>query len=182
MGRMEKLVNFVIVVVCIAIVGDIVRRNFSPAEAPAAPPSTSRPTYKPGETFDAVDGFKPTAGKASLVLAVKDGCGYCAASMPFYQRIAARLQAVPAEARSLEFVSVCPASSEECSAYLKSHALTVDRVAGIQKGGLADIKVAGTPTLMLVDASGKVEAVWVGQLSQKREGEVMDAIGKRVTH
>jgi thiol-disulfide isomerase/thioredoxin len=184
MGRLEKLVNVAIVVLCIAVVGDIVRRNISSSAGSslATTPKSDRPVYKAGEIFEPVANFRPAPGKTSLVLVVRDGCAFCAASMPFYQRIAARLHDAPSAAKSIEFVSVCPGSEGECNAYVKSHGLLVDRVVGIQKNAMADMKVTGTPTLILVDAAGKVESVWTGQLSQKRESEVMDAIGKRIAH
>jgi len=40
------------------------------------------------------------------------------------------------------------------------------------------IQIRGTPTLIIVDRSGNVIALWAGQLSADKEHEVMVAIGK----
>lgn len=197
----DKLSSVAIVVLCTALVGDIIHRNITRgstaaptnAAAPSAAarsgnptaaaaiaagaPKTDRIPYSPGEAFKPVAGFSPSPGKASLVLVVKDGCPFCTASMPFYQKMSAKLQ----HARSMEFVGVCPQEEAMCNAYLKSHDLTFTRTVGIASSVMADMRVLGTPTIMLIGETGKVENVWLGKLTQQREDEVVAAIDRKLS-
>jgi len=43
---------------------------------------------------------------------------------------------------------------------------------------LDSLQVSGTPTLLLLDAQGRVERAWVGQLTFQREKEVIAAAEK----
>ncbi len=50
-------------------------------------------------------------------------------------------------------------------------------VGDIQRAELASLKIAGTPTLLLVDRRGVVENVWVGQLTDQGEADVLSKTG-----
>jgi hypothetical protein len=79
----------------------------------------------------------------------------------------------------------------EKSNNLHAHVLAVmpdDRASGtsiLQSGGVAvdgvfnqkldSMKVTGTPTLLLLDANGRVARAWIGQLTARREKEVIAA-------
>jgi hypothetical protein len=64
-------------------------------------------------------------------------------------------------------------SNEEATQYLSEIDVAVDDILNLS---LADIKVTATPTLLLVDSSGKVKEVWVGKLNPAREKEVIDRL------
>lgn len=76
--------------------------------------------------------------------------------------------------RNLTIIMPDQASIE--AAYLEKASLkSVPHAAGVS---LASMNVTGTPTLLLVDATGKVKKEWVGQLSQIEEREVKDSLMK----
>jgi hypothetical protein len=50
-------------------------------------------------------------------------------------------------------------------------------VVDVQHAELASLKIAGTPTLLLVDRGGVVKNVWVGQLNDQSEADVMSKTG-----
>lgn len=60
-------------------------------------------------------------------------------------------------------------------AMLRSGGVIVD---GIFSQPLESIKVTETPTLLLLDSSGRVDNVWVGQLSPQGEKDVISAAEK----
>ncbi len=51
------------------------------------------------------------------------------------------------------------------------------QVSDIQHAELAPLKIAGTPTLLLVDRGGVVQNVWVGQLTNEGEADVLSKAG-----
>jgi hypothetical protein len=46
----------------------------------------------------------------------------------------------------------------------------------VVNSSLADIRIAATPTLLLVDQAGRVRNAWVGKLDEKGEKEVETAL------
>ena len=101
----------------------------------------------------------------TLVLALQRGCRYCDESAPFYRRL--WQQRSGSEPRIL---AVVPGDKAEVGKYLEDLGVVVD---GIVNASLSDIHVSATPTLVLVDRSGRVSNVWVGKLDSNRENEVI---------
>lgn len=178
MTRVEQITNGSIALLCIVLASDVVyRRLATPTPAPTGrPPSQSqpRPSYQVGEAFPALGNFRAQKGVASLLLVLRDGCKYCDASMPFYQRIA---EVGRKALGRLEVVASCLDPTDVCKAYLTRHNVGVKSVS--VRG--ETLKIGGTPTLILIDERGLIEAVWSGQLAPSREDEVLAAIGKRVS-
>lgn len=82
----------------------------------------------------------------------------------------------------------------EKSNFLHAHVLAVmpdDRPAGfasLESGGVAvegifnqplnSIQVSGTPTLLLLDSSGRIVRAWIGKLTAQRENDLIAAVEK----
>ena len=67
-------------------------------------------------------------------------------------------------------IAVVPGDKAEVGKYLEDLGVVVD---GIVNASLSDIHVSATPTLVLVDRSGRVTNFWVGKLDSNRENEVI---------
>ena len=178
MSTFDKLANLALIVVCSAVTADIVARRLAPDKLSATPARTASsasasstvPTgeYSAGDAFPALPGLMADARSRVLVLAVKDTCRYCTASMPFYQRL---VQTVRDQGSVVRLVGVCP-TGDSCADYFKQHAVPIEETVGVTAGA---IKIVGTPTVILV-TGGKVTSVWTGQLTPAREEEVLAAI------
>lgn len=70
-------------------------------------------------------------------------------------------------------LAVFPDQQADASAALHGEQLDVEMLAGLS---LADLKIAGTPTLLLVNPKGRVLRVWEGQLPTKDEQQVVNVI------
>jgi len=104
----------------------------------------------------------------TLVLALQQGCRYCEASASFYRRLH--------DLRSGDeprMVAVIPGETTEVARYLSAQGVIVDDIINLS---LADIKVSATPTLLLVDRTGRVSDVWVGKMDSQKETEVAQRI------
>jgi len=109
-------------------------------------------TYEPGETVAAITGVSYAAAKRTAVLFIRSTCHYCTESVPFYQdlmRGGARLVAISGEPQ------------ESLNAYLDEHGLAIES-ATVERASWP--KLTGTPTLLIVDDSGRVVKSWVGLL------------------
>ena len=102
---------------------------------------------------------------STLVLALQRGCRYCDESAPFYRRL--WQQRSGSDPR---MIAVVPGDKAEVGKYLNELGVVVD---GVVNASLSDIHISATPTLVLVDRSGRVSNVWVGKLDSNRENEVI---------
>lgn len=152
---LEIAANLAIVIVAIIIIFTLIRSRWQ------TKPELEGPQVG---TKIALSGMK-WDDRATLVLALQQGCRYCDESAPFYRRLHdLRVASAP------RMLAVVPGDKDEVAQYLSKMGVRVDEVLN---RSLADIKVTATPTLLLVNSSGKVTDVWVGKLNSLREEQVV---------
>jgi hypothetical protein len=100
----------------------------------------------------------------TLILAISTRCHFCAESAPFFKRVEKE------RPRDVKLVALLPQPVEEARRYLDGEGVHVDEV---RQASPQSIGVAGTPTLLLVDARGKVSNVWRGKLQPDDEEKVI---------
>lgn len=101
----------------------------------------------------------------TVVLALRTSCEYCTRSIPFYRDIVDTYRL----SDTVHIAAVFPEDAAVASAYLRIQQLHV-RV--VPEQPLADIKVAGTPTVLILDPQGRILKAWVGLLLPESEVEV----------
>jgi len=104
--------------------------------------------------------------KQTLVLAISSACHFCTDSALFYQKLVQNK-------KGTKIIAVLPQSVDEGKHYLENLGVTVDEVRQLP---LNKISVRGTPTLMLVDATGSVKELWIGKLSPDKEAQVLASL------
>jgi hypothetical protein len=67
-------------------------------------------------------------------------------------------------------LAVLPDSPEDAKAYLQSIKRPIE---DLRTGPLSSYKIAGTPTVLLVNTSGAVEKVWFGATTG-RENQILE--------
>jgi thioredoxin-related protein len=100
----------------------------------------------------------------TLVLALSTTCHFCRESGPFYRRLQQEVKG------RVKVLAILPQTESEGAQYLGEAGFNVDQV---KQAVLPDIGVHGTPTMMLVDAKGRVTRIWFGKLQQQQEEEVL---------
>jgi peroxiredoxin len=88
--------------------------------------------------------------------------------MPFYHT----LGEIRARANTHVY-AVFPPAETESDKYLERHEVRTD---GVVLARLDAVGVKATPTLMVVDAKGKIERAWVGTLNDAQKLEVLRTI------
>jgi len=127
---------------------------------------------KVGDQLPDLPAYKWNAHERTLVLALRSGCHFCEASMPFYRKLA---QLEQSNQIGVHLVAVFPDDPTVVRQVVETQHLKLEVLPRFE---LAQVKVQATPTLMLVDEQGRVFEVWMGQLPAAEEAEVIAATSK----
>lgn len=121
-----------------------------------------------GTAAPAIPGIAYSDADLTLIVAVSSRCRFCSDSMPFYRRLMA-------EARTrrgrVQFVAMGIEDSNVLREYLAQHAVVPD---ALVNGREAQFPLRATPTLMVVEGSGRVVASLQGLLTGEQETNVME--------
>lgn len=154
---LETTTNVAIIVLAIFVIGNFLLGRIKPREDNPAPLVGAKVDLK---------GAKWEENSSTLLLVLQKGCRYCEESAAFYHR----LYDERAQRSKPKIIAVIPGDKTESSHYLLERDILVDDVISTP---LSAIKVSATPTLLLVDRSGRVSNVWVGKLNESKEREVI---------
>ena len=125
-----------------------------------------------GQTLAEFPGYSWSTHLKTLVIACRIGCPYCRASMSFYRQLGEQEKSNMLRAHVL---FVMPNDEPTGSNFLREQDVDVEGIFGQE---LSALNVPGTPTLLLLDSSGRIQREWVGQLPPGDEKEVMTAAEK----
>lgn len=161
MKLLDKIANIFVIVgiavfLVIAVHTQFWRSNNQPP-SPAAMAAALR-----GKTIQ-VSGLSFPRPRASVLMVISTSCHFCQESLPFYRALSGDLQG------KADLLAVLPQSQQEAVAYLKAAHVDVTQVATASPSQLG---VTGTPTLLLLDASGKVQEIWMGRLDESGQAQV----------
>jgi rhodanese-related sulfurtransferase/glutaredoxin len=135
--------------------------------------SSAAPTHwqeiRPGERLS-LSGANWAGAARILVIALSSRCPHCQASLPFYRQLS-RLAAD--KGNRLRLAAVGSQPTQDIESYLRAGGVRADEVHQVD---FSRIGVTGVPTLILAGRDGMVAGVWVGELSQSREADVIARI------
>ena len=100
----------------------------------------------------------------TLVFALQPDCGYTDASIPFYRDLLASLPA-----GHIRPVLVTPHTVAIGQQMATDYKLAIT---DIRRASFSTLKAPGSPTLLLVDARGRLVESWVGKLSPAKETDL----------
>lgn len=156
-----------------------IRDRLKPVRQPPAARATApQPSeFVPGDKLPQDAGVNLAQADYTLLMFLSSRCGYCTASMPFYNRLSkARADSVA----SIQLAALSAEPHEVLERYLAEHAVTLDAAVGLSPGQFRDMRVRGTPTLILATRDGIVRNVWRGRLAEDQEAEVLAAVEGRL--
>ena len=116
-----------------------------------------------------IPGIEWAKNKRTLLIALSEGCHYCSASGPFYQRLTKEASGE----KNIGVVAVLPQAVDQARNYLTTLGVSV---ANVRQVSLEELGVIGTPTLILVNQEGVVTKAWRGQLPSNKEDEVLNQL------
>lgn len=170
MTRLDKVANIALILACALFIAHLARNYYISREVD----TNLQPDIKVGELvkLPGADTAGSQSATATLVMALSTHCGFCQASMPFYQKLSTFKNSSPVNMR---LATVMPESKEEAEAYLKKYGIAADIVLSAP---ISQVGVNGTPTLLLLDSENKLVRSWVGQLNNSQESEVVSQLQK----
>jgi thioredoxin-related protein len=159
-SKLEALSNIAVIVAAVALCVVLVRNQW-----PSAQPGS--PAALEGSTINIASLISAPA-KRNLVMVLSQTCHFCEKEMPFYRSLGELDLAGKAS-----LVVVFPPNEPEPAKFLAARSVRADHVVNSPLSGL---QIPGTPTLLLVDAKGKVERAWVGALPPDKHKEVLESL------
>lgn len=162
MKALDRIANIAIILavavfLTLVIRGEFFRRTPAPAHSSSA---------LVGSTFR-LPGVHFPAQHDSLVLGISTTCHFCSESLPFYKQLADQLQG------RLEMYAVLPQTQNEAGHYLADAGLSAVHPVSADLGSLG---ISATPTLLLLDSSGKVKSVWLGKQDEAGQKRILAAL------
>jgi len=164
--RAELLANIAIIIVAVVLTGVLVKRFVLDRNEPANPAAANQ--IAPGDHVN-VGGVDWVKGGQTVLLVLQKGCRFCTESAPFYQRLIKET----ANRSDVKLIAVFPHSVAEGKQYLDEIGVGLT---DIRQVDLSQVKVRGTPTLILVNDSGVAVDVWKGKLPPDAEERVLSKL------
>ena len=166
----EIVTTVAMVGLVVLVVGTYAHARISRPTQPAVPRTEVPPPYRTGDVLsENLDAVRLAAKPATLLVVVQSRCKFCTASMPFYERLGARVHA------NTQIVVLTQEEAAIGRAYVSSHGFEPDAVVSIPEF----TRIRSTPTVILTDATKTVRRIWTGKLSADSEAEVLAALDNK---
>lgn len=166
--KIELIANVAIIITSALLVAVAANRFFFSSGSGPGDAAAARQSIKVGDRVNLPD-FNWAQSERTLLLVLSTNCRFCTESAPFYQRLAQE----KTKRRGLRLVAVLPQDAAESRKYLSDHGVSVD---DIRRASPGEVKVGGTPTLILADHTGAVITSWIGKLPSDKEAEVLSRL------
>jgi thiol-disulfide isomerase/thioredoxin len=167
MKLLDRIANITVIVGVAAFLAIVIHNRSWRSNTPPASQAAAAEALK-GRTIR-VSGIDFPRSRASVLLVISKGCHFCEDSLPFYRTLAAETQG------KVDLLAALPQPRPEAEAYLKQAGVPAAQVASAPPN---EFGLTGTPTLVLLDRSGKVQEVWLGFLDGPRQAQVRSRLAR----
>jgi len=167
--RLEILTNVAVLLVAVSILA-IIALNYIGGQRPT--PQIIEGLQR-GQQFPMVSGIDYAGTASTLLIAMNTKCDYCTQSIPFYNQLADIKNTGKISPRA---VAIFPNSKDEVQQYTQQYQLKIDHKSAID---FEHLKLAGTPTMILVDQNGRVINFWVGALRPEAQQQFLNSLATR---
>lgn len=164
--RLEVLTNVAVLLVAVSILV-VLALNYVGGQKPT--PRIVEGLQK-GQQLPAISGVDYTGAASTLLIAMNTRCEYCTQSIPFYNQLADLKNNGKISPRT---VAVFPNTATEVQRYARQYELKIDHQSSID---FEQLKLAGTPTMILVDQNGSIINFWVGALKPEAQRQFLNAL------
>jgi hypothetical protein len=161
MKYLDRVAN-IAVIVAVAIFLILVIRGEFPRRIS---PSTNRAAALVGKTIS-LPGVRFSTKNDTLLLGISESCHFCKESIPWYKQLTGQVQG------KVDVIAVLPQTQVEAENFIRSEGLSGTKVVS---ANLGSIGVLATPTLLLVDSTGRVKDAWIGRQDEVGQQKVLAA-------
>ena len=166
--KLEIVTNVAVLLAASVILGNFAWTHFAKKTEPHLARGLRR-----GDVFPMPSGIRRYSGTQTLLLALSSSCEHCNESIPFFKQL---LQINAAHGEGTQIVAVFPEAAEEVQQYVSAQQFQVQTIPGIN---LQTLRLAGTPSAVLLSGEGKIINFWVGTPSKEAEKEIIESITHR---
>ena len=158
--RLEPIANMVVIATALVVGFTLLRGIVDSSAVPRG--------LGVGDSLPTVAGVDWSRHSKTLVLALNSSCHYCRESAPFYRTLAqARVTGAD---RDLDMIALFQNDSRATRTFNTQLGLSIRSFSDV---ALEKLNVVATPTLFLVDRTGRVERAWVGVLTRRQQLDVL---------
>lgn len=169
--RLEQLANLAVIVSAVVFCFMAYRYLVPPTAAGAR----EAPIYSPGDPIGSASGLG-IPGKRTVLFFVSSTCRYCTDSMPFYKEVMRRVASSPEVRQRVDVIVVGRESEATLREYVERYGFSPDRIGTVTESAMP--KLALTPTSVLVNSEGLVDAAWIGRLDTMNEERFFSLLSK----
>lgn len=141
------------------------------ARAVGYTPPPPEPAYRAGQTIDAPAEWRAASGP-TLVLFAQSACGACQKAKPFFHALFKEL-----DGRAAIVLATHGPNRDEEAKYAVELGIPAAAIKATPKG----LRVQATPTLLLVDPSGKILEAWEGVGPEKNQQVIRERVLARIS-
>jgi hypothetical protein len=163
--RVELLTNLAIIAVAVVLSVVLIKQFILTKQTDVVPAAAE---VSPGEKIPLTEVDWSKNGRTLLLVLQKD-CHFCTESAPFYQRLVKETS----NRGDVRLVALLPQQIADGKQYLDQLGVSIADVRQVSPG---QVKVHGTPTLILVNENGVVTDVWAGKLQSDAESQVLNKL------
>lgn len=170
--RLEMLANVSIVAAALVFCATMVKDRWT-NKAAAAPRDLTAATE--GRLLSSqlnLPGVRWDQASKTLVMALSTQCHFCQESTPFYKALTTSPSVT---SKRVSILMVFPQPQNDAETFVRDKDINGDRIVSMP---LQKLGITSTPTLLLVDRSGKVERLWIGVLSHLQQKDLLEELAK----
>ena len=158
MKYLDRIANIAVIVGVLVFLGLAYRGDFALHKVAQAP------SQDLAGTTVSLPGAQLPRDRDSLLLVVSTTCHFCKDSLPFYKQLTEKSRG------RLNIVAVLPQPQSDAQKFLSDAGVAANQIVS---ASLNSQGVRGTPTVLLVDGTGKVKHAWVGRLDEKGQENLL---------
>ena len=171
MKHLDKISNIMIILAVIVFLGVTAHNELQQNETPQPrQPSLSQAFASPESLVGrriSVPGHILPQNRDSLVLVVSTTCHFCKDSLPFYKKLTQRLKG------RMNVVALLPQPVSEGESFLARAGVQADQVISASP---VSVGTDATPTVLLLDGTGRVKRAWVGRLDRDGQVDLLNSV------
>jgi hypothetical protein len=155
--HLDKVANLAIVVAVVVFLAVTAKREFYSNKVDVKPHHLIGTTVRLSNLNLAKD-------HDSILLVISSKCHFCQDSLPFYRELTQDPR------RRMKVIALLPQAENEANRFLDGAGVKADQ---ILTAGPDAVGAIGTPTVLIVDSSGRVRRSWIGKLDEKNQRDLM---------
>jgi hypothetical protein len=126
--------------------------------------------FQTGQALPRLPQVDYSSSPQTVLIAMNTQCHFCTESISFYNDLA---RAQQGKDKTTRIIAVFPNAESEVRQYVQQNQLQLETIAGAD---LKALNIRGTPTIILVNKSGKVLDFWVGKLSEDEKRQITNVL------